>query len=166
MTENGTFKKAVRARAARTGQKYTEARRAVLAEREAAASGPPEPPCAKSYPTLDELRALKMASTGRCPLIRAINAGKETPITYELVDGWLPMPNAIRAAVKADWMTLDPPVQTDGVVQHAVLTAEGAQVLDDATCPECGLFMAASQSRTEACLPRQDAGRQTGQMAS
>ncbi|MDO8184653.1 hypothetical protein Q5424_04810 [Conexibacter sp. JD483] len=153
MTENGTFKKAVRARAASTGEKYTEARRALLAERAAARRHSARQLPAERRPNLDELRALKMASKGRCPLVRAINVGEEAPITYESVDGWLPMPNAVRAAVQAGWATLDPPMRADGVVQHAVLTAEGGQVLNEATCPSCGLLMVDSQSRKEACLP-------------
>ncbi len=39
MTENGTFKKAVRARVARTGERYTEARRNLLAEEATRAAG-------------------------------------------------------------------------------------------------------------------------------
>lgn len=94
-----------------------------------------------------------MASKGRCPLVRAIRLGEDAPITYEPVEGWLPMPNAISTAVRAGWMTLDPPEWADGVVQHGVLTTEGAQVLEHATCSACGLLMADSDSRDEACLP-------------
>ena len=106
-----------------------------------------------THPTLDELRALKMASKGRCPLVRAINLGEEAAITYEPVDGWLPMPNAIRVAVEKGWMTLDPPQHTDGVGQHGILTETGTAVLDQATCTVCGLLLADGGRPDEVCLP-------------
>ncbi len=110
------------------------------------------------YPTFDELNALRMASErGRCPLVRALDAGVDTPVDYEPVDGWLPMPDAVRSCVRKGWMTLDPPVETDGVIQHGVITTAGDAVLDLAKCKRCGLLLvepgAGNGSRALVCAP-------------
>jgi hypothetical protein len=104
-------------------------------------------------PTLAEVRALRMAAKGRCPLVRAVDANSEAPVTYETVDGWLPMPNAIRACVRDGWMVLEPPAQTDGVVQNAVITDLGRQVLEAATCQRCGRLLVQFTLADDVCAP-------------